>query len=499
MQNSHLKNSLIAAGIAVFAGVVTLGANVAFGDTSPGALPSATTLVSPTFGGLTVTGNSTVSGTLTATKAIISGLPAGTVIADTTGTLSTVASVPSLWTGSLTGIISNGNSGNVGIGTSTPVRKLEVNNAMKFTNTAADPNDGVIGTAPFAPGLNIVGINTDSTKRKINIWGGVTQNENNLGNFWLGDSYFPGSGIWSSSGNVGVGTTNSTLGKVVSVTTNGFNQNPSFVATTPGSSTSEKSYYSMYSTFGSGADLYPRRTADIVAGFNAGTWGKEFLTLNVGNYGNGGDMLPGDLPMPTAERMRIQSNGNVGINTSSPTSNFVVNQPTTGFGTVQTLLDNSLTGTGTQFTNTFKVGDSINVATTPGAGGLLGSLDTRVITAISSDTYLTVNSAFSTSKANLKYTLAGGDRFTVKGNGNVNASGKITSGGGFGTITQYSSSSVGAVAIGCANTSEKLLSCGGSASGSSLSAIVPSGTWCIASSPSSVTVYVYAICMDPTK
>lgn len=97
------------------------------------------------------------------------------------------------------------NGGNVGIGTATPGRKLEINNALKFTNSSSDVNDGVLGTAPFAAGLNIVGINTDATSRKINVWGSIIQNENNLGNSFIGNTSFP-FGIWNSSGNVGIGT-----------------------------------------------------------------------------------------------------------------------------------------------------------------------------------------------------------------------------------------------------------------------------------------------------
>jgi hypothetical protein len=59
MQNSNLKNSLIAAGIAVFAGVVTLGANVAFGGTNPVQTPAAAGLIAPTFSGLDVRGGIT--------------------------------------------------------------------------------------------------------------------------------------------------------------------------------------------------------------------------------------------------------------------------------------------------------------------------------------------------------------------------------------------------------------------------------------------------------
>ena len=70
------------------------------------------------------------------------------------------------------------NGGNVGIGTSTPTTKLEVNNAIKLTNSSSNSDDGVIGTGTFAAGLNITGINTDATARKINTWGTIIQNEN---------------------------------------------------------------------------------------------------------------------------------------------------------------------------------------------------------------------------------------------------------------------------------------------------------------------------------
>lgn len=65
--------------------------------------------------------------------------------------------------------------GKIGIGTATPGRPLEVNNTMKFTTTTpTDANDGVIGVAGFAPGLNIVGVQTDGAGRKIYVWGYTT-------------------------------------------------------------------------------------------------------------------------------------------------------------------------------------------------------------------------------------------------------------------------------------------------------------------------------------
>lgn len=62
----------------------------------------------------------------------------------------------------------------------------------------------------------------------------------------------------------------------------------------------ERSGMSFYSTFQSTADNGSRRTADILAGFNGGAWGTEYLAFNVGLGGaaNDGQSL-------TTERLRI--------------------------------------------------------------------------------------------------------------------------------------------------------------------------------------------------
>lgn len=67
----------------------------------------------------------------------------------------------------------------------------------------------------------------------------------------------------------------------------------------------------------------------------------------------------------------------------------------------------AVVGTGTQFTNTFKVGDSIT------AGG-----QTKAISAIASDTAMTT-AAFTIANSGAAYTLSGGERFKVYGNGNI--------------------------------------------------------------------------------
>lgn len=97
-------------------------------------------------------------------------------------------------------------SGNVGLGTGDPAEKLEVAgsvyisgaNYLRFPHAYGDANDGKIGNSMFASGLDLVGINNDNTFRKIQLWGQITQNQNDGTNSWAGTNYF--------SGNVGIGT-----------------------------------------------------------------------------------------------------------------------------------------------------------------------------------------------------------------------------------------------------------------------------------------------------
>jgi hypothetical protein len=92
-------------------------------------------------------------------------------------------------------------SGNVGIGTTSPLASLEIrgstdiyNGYLRLTHNTpyGDANDGKIGNSLFAQGLNIVGINNDNTIRKIQIWGSITQNENGGTNSFTGNNLFAG-------------------------------------------------------------------------------------------------------------------------------------------------------------------------------------------------------------------------------------------------------------------------------------------------------------------
>lgn len=101
--------------------------------------------------------------------------------------------------------------------------------------------------------------------------------------------------------------------------------------------------------------------------------------------------------------------GNTGIWTTTPTVNFQVNQSATGVGIVTTAGTTALVGTGTQFTNTFKVGDTLTVS-----GETI-----RTIATITDNTHLTVTVAFSTTASGLAYTLTAANRFAVLGSGQV--------------------------------------------------------------------------------
>ena len=116
----------------------------------------------------------------------------------------------------------------------------------------------------------------------------------------------------SDKGNVGIGTT--TPGYQLSVAgPNAAAATGSLQLTTQGSAQGERSSLSLFSTFQNTIDNGPRRAADIIAGFNAGAWGKEYLSFHVGNNGSSNDGQN-----ITSEKMRIQANGNVGIGTNTP-------------------------------------------------------------------------------------------------------------------------------------------------------------------------------------
>ena len=108
---------------------------------------------------------------------------------------------------------------------------------------------------------------------------------------------------------------------------------------TNGAGQGERAGMALYPTFETTGDNSPRRAADIIAGFDGGSWGNEFIALHVGiGTANGAESL-------TPEKVRINKTG-VGIATTSPTNALDVNSNAIRIRTART--PGSAAGTGTQ-------------------------------------------------------------------------------------------------------------------------------------------------------
>ncbi len=120
--------------------------------------------------------------------------------------------------------------------------------------------------------------------------------------------------------------------------------------------------------------------------------------------------------------------GFVGIGTQSPSNLLHVAQQKLGRGTVSNSASGTvLTGVNTTFLDTFKVGDSVTV---PHIGGSTGTPQTVVISAIASNTSMTVAAITNANAAGSSYSLAGGTLFSVAGNGKMTAAIASTLSGG---------------------------------------------------------------------
>ena len=116
-------------------------------------------------------------------------------------------------------------------------------------------------------------------------------------------------------------------------------------------------------------------------------------------------------------RLFADAVGDVGVGTVTPHSLFQVTQPTSvGTGSAYVSAGSgTVTGVGTEFTNTFKIGDSITIYTFGGPNG--NTQETQVVTAIASDVSMTTT-PFTLFQSG-KYSLSGGNILEVKGYGYV--------------------------------------------------------------------------------
>ena len=184
-------------------------------------------------------------------------------------------------------------------------------------------NVGIGTTSPYTYGLSIA--KTTSNNAGVRIVSGTT-----IGDIVIND----GAGLYitnasatlptmfytngsermriNSSGNLLIGTTSGLGGKLTVFGSQSGTGTSTAAFSTNNTSQGLKADLALYSTFEGTADNGSRRTADIIAGFNGGAWGTEYLSFNVGSSN--------DTQVVTSEKMRIDSSGNVGIgNTPSGT------------------------------------------------------------------------------------------------------------------------------------------------------------------------------------
>ncbi|HEY1041565.1 MAG TPA: tail fiber domain-containing protein [Candidatus Paceibacterota bacterium] len=320
--------------------------------------------------------------------------------------------------------------GYMGLGTAAPAKKLEiVDSGLKISGTNA-----IEGSPNNARFIVDSGASTSHVLADL-------RNSN-------------GSTLWVGGRDIGVGTVNPSAKLDVSdvITAQTANRitfessNPgSTFNTTAGALTAWAGYFNNTATRSTGANaltnvgLYASASGaqnNYAAIFESGSVGigttspqKTFhiqtpsgdlaytsdSNANYLQFGNGTFSGAKDVrftsPNAGINLLTLSSSGNVGIGTTAPVTKLQVVQGTTDLGTVSNSAGGTtITGVGTQFQNIFKVGDTITM-TSDG--------ETQVISAIASNTSMTTVLPWVSAHTNAAYSLSGGTRLAVLGNGNV--------------------------------------------------------------------------------
>lgn len=138
-------------------------------------------------------------------------------------------------------------------------------------------------------------------------------------------------------GNLGIGTFDPySYGKLA--VQGGFadDSNSSAAFLTPGNADGELADLALYGSMVGGPDSFPKRAADIIAGYDGGIWGTEYLGFNVGGSTDSNTL--------TTEVARFTAGGNLAVGTQMPEQRVHVEAFADVYGLLRTTLPGAALG-----------------------------------------------------------------------------------------------------------------------------------------------------------